>query len=223
MNDCSNAEIRDQLPELLHDSLTPEARARVQGHVDECTDCRDELELLRCVLASFDARTPSLNVGAVVSALPKPGARVIPLAPRRRWADWRIAAAVTLLVAGGSSVAVLTNRADKTPSSGAAGVTTQRPAVGVPAVQRAPATVSPSAPQTVAEAPRPAVAISSAPTTRRDVATTEVADGRLAGLNEAQLTALLGEIDHLQPVPVTEPEPVSIRVTNNTGPEGGDL
>ena len=106
MNDCPNAEIRDQLPDLLHERLDPSARAAVTAHVAACGDCRDELELLRGIHGMLIERAPRIDVAAVVAALPKPAAREIRAArPRRTWADWRVAAAVTLLVAGGSSVA----------------------------------------------------------------------------------------------------------------------
>ena len=49
MNDCTNAEIRDQLPDLLHDRLTVSVRDVVVAHVADCADCREELELLRGV------------------------------------------------------------------------------------------------------------------------------------------------------------------------------
>ena len=56
------------------------------------------------------ARAPRIDVASVVAALPKPRAREIrTVRPRRTWADWRVAAAVTLLVAGGSSVALYRN------------------------------------------------------------------------------------------------------------------
>ena len=47
-------------------------------------------------------------------------------------------------------------------------------------------------------------------------------DGRFAGLNDTQLKALLGEIDRLEAVPVTEPDPVMIKVNlaNPGSPEG---
>jgi hypothetical protein len=41
-------------------------------------------------------------------------------------------------------------------------------------------------------------------------------DGRFGGLTGAQLKALLDEIDHLEAVPVTEPEPVIIKVNVGT-------
>ena len=44
---------------------------------------------------------------------------------------------------------------------------------------------------------------------------------RLADLNERELKALLSEIDQLQAVPITEPEPVTIRVNSKgSSPEG---
>ena len=58
MNDCSNAEIRDRLPDLLHERLDASARATVAAHVADCADCREELELLRDVRAALAAQTP---------------------------------------------------------------------------------------------------------------------------------------------------------------------
>src|SRR5215203_4309 len=98
MNDCSNAEIRDQLPDLLHDRLDVSLRAEVLAHIDECVDCRSELELLRGVQGVLLQRTPRIDVNYVLQALPKRVARPVPALPARRvWADWRIAAAVTIL------------------------------------------------------------------------------------------------------------------------------
>jgi len=42
VNDCVNAEIRDQLPDLVHERLDASALAIVMAHVDGCIDCRDE-------------------------------------------------------------------------------------------------------------------------------------------------------------------------------------
>src|SRR6185295_1657559 len=118
MNDCSNADIRDQLPDLLHDRLTVSARAVVLAHVEGCTDCRDELELLRGVRGALVAQTPRVDIAYIVGALPKAPARTTApsVATKRRWADWRVAAAITVLVAGGSSVAIL-NRAPGVPNA----------------------------------------------------------------------------------------------------------
>src|SRR3954468_8108873 len=98
MNDCTNADIRDQLPDLLHERLDASGRAEVLAHLSGCTDCRDELRLLGEVRSALESRVPRVDVNYVVQALPKPPAqRTLRLEPRRRvWSDWRIAAAVTL-------------------------------------------------------------------------------------------------------------------------------
>src|SRR4051794_8894443 len=111
MTDCTNAEIRDQLPDLLHERLDASALASVMSHVAECVDCTDELRLLREVRAAIESRTPRVDLNYVIGALPKAPARpgLRPARVGRVWTDWRVAAAVTLLVAGGSSVALLTH------------------------------------------------------------------------------------------------------------------
>src|SRR5438093_1509752 len=117
MNDCANADIRDQLPDMLHERLSASARAAVMAHVSNCPDCRDELELV-------------------------PRAHGLLVAPAARGT------------------------------------------------------------------PQETVALTEEPTPVADVG----AEERLAGLNERQLKTLLGEIARLQPVPVTDPEPIATRV-----------
>jgi hypothetical protein len=56
-----------------------------------------------------------------------------------------------------------------------------------------------------------------ATTAESDAPTEDGPDGRFAGLSDAQMQALLGEIDRLQAVPVTEPDPVTIRVDLKPG------
>ena len=204
MNDCSNAEIRDQLPDLLHERLDATVRAVVIAHVAECVDCRDELELLRSVHKTLIARTPRVDVAYVVGALPKapaPRPRIQPVV-RRRWSDWRVAAAVTVLVAGGSSLAVLRR--------GPTAVDTRAQIADSTPIR----SVVPVAPESGAATPN--AAAPSNPTPVATVAATEepedVVDGRFGGLSAEQMRSLLGEIDKLQAVPVTEPEPVTIRV-----------
>ena len=210
MNDCSNAEIRDKLPDLLHDRLSVSARAVVLAHVDGCSDCRDELELLRGMHGAIAAATPRVDIAYVVGALPKaPSRTTVPVAriAKRRWADWRVAAAVTLLVAGGSSVAIL-NRAPTAPETGLA--------VSIPVTdtQSSSTRTDTLAPRAVASAQSVAVASRAtiASADDQDATTDAGPDGRFGGLSEAQLQALLGEIDRLEAVPVTEPEPVTIKV-----------
>lgn len=215
MNDCSNAEIRDQLPDLLHERLDASVRAVIAAHVAECVDCRDELELLRSVHKTLIARTPRVDIAYVIGALPKAYAPAaarpeIRTVPRHRWSDWRVAAAVTVLVAGGSSLALLR----RSPAT----VETRPPIADTAQSQAAP--VAPNAgqgTQPAPTAPTPSAVATVATTAESDAPTEDGPDGRFAGLSDAQMQALLGEIDRLQAVPVTEPDPVTIRVDLKPG------
>ena len=119
MNDCTNAEMRDQLPDLLHLRLDERTRAVVMAHVSDCIDCRDELQLLRDVQSMMAQRTPRVDVNYVVGALPKAPVRAPLRVERRRpaWADWRIAAAVTMLLAGGGSFALMNTDHPQSPAA----------------------------------------------------------------------------------------------------------
>jgi hypothetical protein len=223
MNDCPNAEIRDQLPDLLHDRLDVSMRAAVMAHVDDCVDCRSELELLRGVQGMLAARTPRVDINYVVNALPKRAPQSVRVIPRRPvWTDWRIAAAVTVLVVGGGSFAVLRQ-------SGVG------PGVVPPAVSVSEAT--PAASDSMGRSPVvPAESIgrvadagrsqtvspgASAAASDQGASAGLATTARLADLNERQLQALLDQIDQLQAVPITEPEPVTIRVgSQSSSPEG---
>ena len=217
MNDCSNAEVRDRLPDLLHDRLDAVSRADVVAHVAECVDCRDELELLRTVQKTLIAQTPRVDIAYIVGALPKAPARRPQIQPARwRWSDWRIAAAVTVLIAGGSSVVVL-NRA---PSHGVTPPSITDSAASRPAPS-SPASVDTNAPSASPTPLNPSKVATRATIIEPDTAADDGPDGRFGGLSPAQMQALLGEIDQLKPVPVTEPEPITIRVDlKPNGPEG---
>src|SRR5215207_7109163 len=107
MFDCANIEMRELLPELAAGTLDAPTRARVEEHLLGCAECASELETLRAVRGAF-ASVPSVDVRRIVSSLPKPAApaRATPQAPVKRWVDWRIAAALTMITVGGLSVAV---------------------------------------------------------------------------------------------------------------------
>jgi hypothetical protein len=260
MNDCGNAEMRDQLPDLLHGRLDELAYAVVAAHIETCVDCHEELELLRAVLSMAHARTPKIDIAAIVRALPTPSQivivaetvsvsdvpashspvmvedvmtpaaaeakaivdpRVVPITSRRRvWSDWRVAAAVTLLVAGGSS-AVLLKRG---PNVYRTSIPITRTAVlSQRAADSAPVATN-SASSSVAGASVAANAGSATPATVADAddrANTDLGNGnRLGDLDEQQLQTLLNKIDNLPAVPVTEPEPVSLHVNSQSSSEG---
>lgn len=108
MTDCSNVEIRELLPDYLSGTLSDVRRNEVRAHVANCSDCSEELELLQLVRQAYAETTPAVNVGAIVSALPKPAFRPSRPAIRtwRRSHTFQIAAAVSFIALGGMSLAV---------------------------------------------------------------------------------------------------------------------
>lgn len=106
MTECPNGEIRDRLPDFVHDQLSTTARATIAAHVAGCAACTAEVALLRELRGTLrDA--PVIDVGRIVAALRTPP-RVSRY--RRRQFDWRIAAAIGAVIVGGGSVAVVSGR-----------------------------------------------------------------------------------------------------------------
>lgn len=221
MNDCPNAEIRDRLPDLLHERLDPNARAHVVAHVDTCGDCRAEFDLLRRANAVLAAGTPRVDVAGIVAMLPSP---LNAMRPRRTWADWRIAAAVTVIAVGGGSAVVLSHGA---PSAAVAGI------ASTPVATAAATTMQPSVDTTIAQPRTVAAAVPAAtPHERPSTASSSVRSasdaqglemaGRLGDLSDEQLDALLGEISTMEAVPLTEPEPVDVPIGSQAATAGDE-
>ncbi len=200
--------MRELLPELAAGALDAAIRARVEAHVAECAECAAELETIRLVRAAF-ANAPAVDTRRIVAALPKQAAAAAEhrasRAPIRRWMDWRIAAALTMITVGGLSVAV-----------------TQRMRGG-PDVERTTARPRPES-TVVANATVPGRADSGdrvsprvpAPT-RAPAASPEKAQlsfgGGMDDLDRASIEALMGaleEIDRAPIAPSAEPDPVSV-------------
>ena len=125
MTDCSNAEIRDLLPDYVHDQVSVTDLARVELHVASCADCAEELALLQTVLA-LRPQTRAVNVADIVASLPKPGQFTAVMAPddvraaavagvrdiasarsaawkTRTFGNWRAVAAVAVMTVGALS------------------------------------------------------------------------------------------------------------------------
>ena len=196
MTDCPNGDVRDLLPDLVHDRLAPDVRRDVETHVRSCADCQQELALLRSMRMSL-RRGPAVNIAAIAAAIPAYRAPA-----RHSWAGWRAAAAIMILAAGGTSVAVLGRGSDGGVDS---------PRVGdssIPTVAPSPTshdTAWPSIPAT-------AVAAVSA---SRELATGNSAIG---DLNDGELSTLLKDLETLEVIP-------SVDVDNGTavspvGPRG---
>lgn len=197
MHDCPNVEMREHLPDLLHGRLGAEVRARVEAHVADCADCREELETLRLarhVLAH--RRSAAIDAAAIVRALPRPvaiGSRA-ETRQRRRWSAWQIAAAVTLLALSGATIALLRGERDTAPPL----ATNPSMLADSGAFERAPG-IHPSevpAPQVVASADTP-----SARATRA-----LGSEAALEDLADEELEALIGALDRLDATPLPSPD-----------------
>lgn len=196
MFDCANVEMRERLPELATGSLDASARARVEAHLLACAECASELETLRLVRGAF-ATAPTIDVRRVVAALPKPSApaREAASPPVKRWVDWRIAAALTMITVGGLSVAVTGRFRHDTPlvpppdSVSPVGPTTP---VTAPVASNPTATARPS------DTGR---ALAAAATPVRTKAQLSF-NGGVSDLDEASIQALLGALDEIDRAPV---------------------
>jgi anti-sigma factor RsiW len=177
MNDCPNGEMRDLLPDLLHDRLAAADRARVEAHVALCADCAAELALLNAMRGML-RRAPAVDVASIVRALP---GREAP-ARRRAWGGWRAAAAIAAIAVGGTSVAIARHEpAASTPPLVVASADTS----SVSPTSAAPVTA-------LADIRRPQPA---APARELAVA------GAVSDLSDAELASLLHDIESLDAVP----------------------
>jgi hypothetical protein len=206
MFDCANVEMRELLPELAAGTLDAATRSRVEQHVAGCAECASELETLRLVRSAYRT-VPSVDVKRIVAALPKPAAPASGRtggAPMRRWMDWRIAAALTMITVGGLSVAVLR----RGPSE-----TRVKPADSVIAVRPPDSTTTPTPPSPQQDSPsvrgrgQPSDTVkqSKPPATRTQVASPKeqlAFSGGADDLDEATFRALLGALDEIDRAPV---------------------
>lgn len=205
MNDCPNADVRDLLPDVVHGRLDAAMRAMVETHIAGCAACRAELALLRDLRGSF-LGTPRLNLGAIAAALPAYRGSA-----RRSWVGWRAAAAITVLVAGGSTVALLqrnvapiVTRADTVATASvpdapviAPGTTPAPPSiVGAPVIGAVPDKVPPAPAMTP-----PAQVVATSEGQGRELA---MGGGSLGDLSDRELASLLKDIGSLDAVPTVD-------------------
>lgn len=214
MNDCPNAEIRDRLPDLLHERLDARTRAAALAHVDGCADCRAELKLLREALAVL-ADAPRVNVGAIVRALPSSASvRRAPAPARSRRFDWRVAASIAALIVGGASIGTYAS----------IGRNVHEAAIGSPTSAVKPA-LAPL--DSVARHGQPAESVgtpamvattgATATSASHGDASTELATGDgLGDMSAGELQELASDIGKMQPLPPADPDTAIV-----TAPEIG--
>jgi anti-sigma factor RsiW len=194
MNNCTDTTIQEMLPDLLHRTLSANARERVEAHLATCEDCREEVEFLRTVMSAA-VFAPMIDVDGVVRRIP-PYQKITPmveLPARPRLVSWLVAAGLVIAVAGVGSLLVTRQNATEAP---AAVVTTepagQTPTQPTPSPSKIP---EPSASRGTVESAQPhAYALALAP----DV----------DGLSDGNLVQLMNEMNRFDALPATEPDPV---------------
>lgn len=218
MIDCTNAEMRDALPDLIHGRLSELDRITMTAHVESCAGCRSELSLLEQVRASAPL-APRMDVAGIVRALPAAlpsGGDLLAAATSSSRARgsmlWKLAAGAALLITGTLTFA---NGRHQTDPVNAAPVASTSITGGDQAPVVAP-TVAPSASSAGVAMSDPAVSVTEPQPPERRVATLSLTGG-VKDLSDAQIHALLKDLDNVKGMPAADPEQVTISVDDNEG------
>jgi anti-sigma factor RsiW len=206
MNKCTELDIQEMLPDLLHGTLGADARARVEAHIASCEDCAEELQVLRTV-KSAAVFIPSIDVDRLVRQIP-PYRTIVPVtqAPARsRLVSWLVAASLVVVVLGGGSLLMI----QKTPTIGR--VATRGPSTPPSAV---PTKAGSTGGGAATETPR----VSAIPPTTAPHALA-FASG-VDGLSDNNLRQLMNDMNSFDALPASEPGP-AISVDNGDGLDQG--
>lgn len=215
MTDCRRGDVRDFLPDLLHERLDAATRAEVTRHVASCAECAAELELLRSMRSALtpaprvDVRQIAAAVAASRGATAEPGVRALGgprLAPVRRRVVWRIAAAF-VVAALGLTTWMLSRQSPYSPPVVA---TALQHADSIPA---GPHVVAPQPPT-----PRDRRAVTTSPAAPRMLASRGlVMDGGVTDLSDVDVRVLLQSLDSLTAIPDADPSPMSYQLDDDGG------
>jgi anti-sigma factor RsiW len=194
MNKCTDSDIQEMLPDLLHRALADGERQRVEAHLATCDSCQEDLEVLRTV-KSAAVFAPSIDIDSVVRQIP-PYRTIVPATERparTRVVSWLVAASLALVVLGGGSVLLQSN------GSLASRSRVQQPALRIAKV---PDTTKPSPAESVARS-RTVVQPIIAPHPQA-LALAADADG----LSDGSLVQLMNDMNGFDALPASEPDPV---------------
>jgi anti-sigma factor RsiW len=204
MNKCTDSDIQEMLPDLLHGALPADARGRVQAHLATCEECREDLEVLQTV-NSAAVFAPKIDADRVVGQIP-PYRMIVPGVEhpaRTRVVSWLVAASLAVVVVGGGSLLVMQPRS-VTPAV-AVDISGSAPAI--------PGTVETVAP-TVVKPVTPLPTMATAAPHPHALALAADVDG----LSDGSLVQLMNEMNRFDGLPASEPDPV-ISVDSGTNLE----
>ena len=195
MNKCTDSNIQEMLPDLLHDTLPADARELVEAHLATCDECREDVEVLRTVKTAA-VFAPQIDVDRVVRQIP-PYRAIVPPTERpatTRMVSWLVAAALAVVVIGGGSLVLMRPNGGDGQSSV---VSTQLPPTPTPAGSTSVAPGTPNEGTSL----KPAVATASHP---RALALAANVDD----LSDGDLVQLMNEMSRFDALPASEPDPV---------------
>jgi anti-sigma factor RsiW len=195
MNECTDSDVREMLPDLLHSTLAPDAKGRVEAHLATCEECREDLEVLRTVkeAAIF---APAIDVDHVVRQIP-PYRTIVPATERpasTRIVSWLVAASLAVVVIGGGSLVVMRQNTPDVPFE----------------IASNPAPVVPESTQSIRVVP----SVSRPGTTGTSVVNEPARPHALAlaanvdDLSDGSLAQLMDEMSDFDALPASEPDPV---------------
>lgn len=217
MSECTNGELRDLLPELVNGRLDAAMRDAVETHVASCTECADELALLRSLRPAL-MREPAIDtprIAAAVRARTAGGAN-LPSTRRGISTRWRLAVAAATLLAVSALGYMMRNH--RTGAEEVAGVSTTQSgtrdtgyqvsltpeSLHVPKITPpGSATVHPTTQQIAVTPPRVAVPSAAAPSS---LASTGVLDN-VSDLSDDDVRTLTASLDRLSSIPDADPSP----------------
>lgn len=217
MKECTRDDMRDLLPDLVHERLDAATRAEVTRHVASCAECQAELELLRSMrnalapAPQLDVRRIAAAVAASRDATPDTDVRALGVrraASGRRRIAWRIAAGF-VVAALGVATWVLSRQTPFTPPVVA--TTSRHTDSGPPAPQVAahlPPTPTPRYPSVETKSPAAPRLLAS-----RGL----VVDGGVTDLSDGDVRVLLQSLDSLTAVPDADPSPMSYQLDDDGG------
>ena len=191
MNKCTDSDIQEMLPDLLHRALSDSERRRVEAHVATCESCREDLDVLRTV-KSAAIFAPSIDVASVVRQIP-PYRTIVPATERpatTRMVSWLVAASLALVALGGGSILLQSN-----------GPTSVRRVIQQSPNQIAttPEPTKPTQAESLVKIVDPVAAPHS-----HALALAADADG----LSDGGLVQLMNDMDNFDALPASEPDPV---------------
>ena len=195
MNKCTDSDIQEMLPDLLHRALADGERLRVEAHLATCESCQEDLDVLRTV-KSAAVFAPSIDVDSVVRQIP-PYRTIVPATERparTRVVSWLVAASLTLVVLGGGSVLLQPN--------GSPASSSPRYQQLPNGIAKTPEATKPKSAESVA-ASKPVVQPSIAPH-QHALALAADADG----LSDGSLVQLMNDMDGFDALPGSESDPV---------------